>query len=262
MKKTAIYVATVVASLFSTAYAQNVSGYFDNALQTAENIGQDAQTGEAAVDKLVKELTLLGNPDILYFQNSLLFVMNNMQNNADDIDYFMGEAQQASPVAFSVVPVTVLTAQLVVQNDDVVTLTQAIVDAVGNGNTPQALSFLQELQESLAAQTATGNELIAAIDSIRTETALFEVVIVLIDAQGNPVSYNDLFGYYAHNNTTGEYHYPEYNLEDRFFLPAGNYTFDSFDGYWSGTSSTTVTLSHSLVNENGVIIVELVYWSE
>jgi hypothetical protein len=264
MKKAAIYAATLLLGAWSNANAQSTTAqYLDNAIQTAENIPQDVQTASNAIDELVLELTVLNNPDANAFHNELFFLINNVQNNADDIDYFVGLTKAESQVDFSTAPVNALTTQLVVLNDEVIGLTTQITDAVLDNRNGDALSLIPDLRNMIAAQAETAQDIISEIEAIKSATTVYEVVIQLVNAQGTPVYYNDTHGFYAYSHATGTYLYPNHREDDNvFFLPAGTYTFDSFDGYFSGTGSNTVTLSDALVNEDGVIVVELVYWSE
>lgn len=266
MKKLATYAAALLLTGLSNSFAQNnTQQYLDNAIQTAENIPQDVQNASNAIDRLVYELNIAGNPDADAFYNSLFILVNHVQNNADDIDYFMGLAQNESTVSFSTAPVNGLTAQLVVLNDDVIGLTGQIKDAVLENRYNDANSLIPNLRNTIAAQSGTADNIISEIKAIKQITTIYTVEIHLVDAQGQPTYTNDLHGYYAYNQMTGEYLYPEDERDyssNTFFLEAGTYTFDSFNGYWSGTGSNTVTLSNELVNEDGVIVVELVLWSE
>lgn len=262
MKKAAICVATALVAITGVAFGQTTSQHFDNAIQTAENIQQDVQTAQNAVNQLVIGLTITGTPDAEAFENAMYFQINHIQNNADDIDYFTGLAHESSPVAFSTAEVNGFTAQLVVENDELIQLSAQITEAINNNDNASATALIPGLQNVLAAQSATAGDIISVLEDLKATTTIYQVDIQLVDAQGNNVYYTDLFGYYAYNHATSEYLYPEDQEGDSFFLAPGTYTFDSFNGYFSGTGSATVTLSSALVNENGVIVVELVYWSE
>jgi hypothetical protein len=263
MKKAAIYAATVLISTFGSVFAQSTTTQnLNHAIQSAENMQQDVKDASNAIDALVLQLMIVGNPDANAFHDQLFVLVNNMQNNADDIDYLVGEAKNESPVDFSVAEVTTLTSQVVVLNDDVIGLTGQITAAVTNNRNNEAIALIPQLRQAIAGQHTVSERLVDVIGAIRTNTTVYEVVIQLTDATGNPVYYTDLHGYYTQNQATGEYLYPEQQDGNVFLLTAGTYRFDSFDGYFSGTGSTTVTLADTLVNEDGVIIVELVYWSE
>lgn len=266
MKKLITYAAALLLMGLSTSFAQNNSQIdLDNAIQTAENIPQDVQNASNAIDRLVYEVNISATPDADAFYTDLFVLVNHIQNNADDIDYFVGLAQDASAVPFSTAPVNSLTAQLVVFNDDVIVLTGQIKDAVDENRYSDANGLIPSLRNAIASQSAISDDIISVIEGIKQLTVVYTVEIRLVDAQGNPTSTNDLFGYYAYDHATGEYIYPQDErdyTDGTFYLPAGTYTFDSFNGYWSGTSSNTLTLSNALVNEDGIILVGLVLWSE
>lgn len=267
MKKLATYAAALLLTTdLSSSFAQNnTQQNLDNAIQTAENIPQDVQNASNAIDRLVYELNITGTPDADVFYSDLFVLINHVQNNADDIDYFVGLAHDESIVPFSTSQVNGLTAQLVVLNDDVINLTSQIKDAVLGNQYSTANSLVPDLRNTLAAQSGLANNIVSVIEAIKQTTTIYTVEIRLVDSQGQVTSTNDLHGYYAYNQATGEYLYPQDERDYSsgiFFLPAGTYTFDSFNGYWSGTSSNTVTLSNSLVNEDGIIVVDLVLWSE
>jgi hypothetical protein len=97
----------------------------------------------------------------------------------------------------------------------------------------------------------------AAIEVIRP----YQVCIRTVDNNGNPVAATDLFGFYVVKADTFEQIDPSNQEGTCWTLPAGTYEFGSYPGYWSGTSYKTLTLSRSL-EVNGVITVDLVYWSE
>ncbi|WP_300665628.1 hypothetical protein [Fluviicola sp.] len=267
MKKLATYAAALLLTTgLSTSFAQNNTQQdLNNAIQTAENIPQDVQTASNAIDRLVYELNITGTPDADAFYSDLFVLINQVQNNADDIDYFMGLAQNESPVSFSTAPVNQITAQLVALNDDVINLTTQIKDAVLGNQYSNANALIPALRNTLATQANLADNIISEIETIKQTATIYTVEIRLVDSEGHVTHTNDLHGYYAHNQATGEYLYPQDERDyssGTFFLPSGTYTFDSFNGYWSGTGSNTVTLSNALVNEDGVIVVDLVLWSE
>lgn len=95
-------------------------------------------------------------------------------------------------------------------------------------------------------------------------TVNYDVIIKLVDENtGWPVSANSLPGYVARNLNTGVLYYTSrYEIDLFESLPSGTYRFDAYDGYFDGASSSTVTLSHEIENEDGFIEVTLKYWSE
>ena len=91
----------------------------------------------------------------------------------------------------------------------------------------------------------------------------YDVCIQLVDNQGNPTTNNDIQGYAAYDYQSGSYVYPgRYDADCFYGLAEGTYRFDSYQGYFCGTSSKVVTLSSDLENEDGVIVIELTLWCE
>lgn len=264
MKKIIFGAFALVTLAFGSVFGQSTAEqHLNSGIQSAEKIQQDIETSKKAVNQLVKELTIIGNPNAALFNNKMYNQIGSVQNNSDDVIYFVDLAKNASTVAFSSHDIDVLTGDLVTLNDDLIYVSSQIEEALNNQNYNVALNYIPQLNSVLDAQNTKSVELVAKIESIKTAIRRYNVCIQTVDYQGNPVSGSDLHGFYAQNLATGEYIYPT-NQDGNCFenLPNGTYRFDSYDGYWSGTSPTEVTLSEQVVNSNGVIIVNLTYWSE
>ncbi len=251
--------AGTAGAFAQTAAQQNL----DDAITTANRIPQDVKTAQRAVNQLAKQLGYIGNPDAVLFHDKMYAQVNSIQNNADDIDYFTGLAQSASAIPFSTAEVNALTAQLVTENDELMEVTNQITTAIDNGDNNTALGLLPDVRDVLNSQKTTAAEIVTKLNAIKQAITTYKVCMRTVDVDGNPVNGSDLQGFYAQDNATGAYLYPD-NQDGNCFeaLAPGTYTFGSFNGYWSGTSSNTVTLSDALVNADGVIVVDLVYWSE
>lgn len=253
----------MTALVFGKASAQTAQQHLNSAIQSEGNIRNGVITAKNAVNQLTKEIVVIGNPNGVLFNNKMFEQVNTVQNNVDDTDYFVNEAKNVSVIPFRTQTINTLTADLINLNDELIGLTYQIEEALSNNNNNAVLNYLSQVTNVLNAQDNKAVEVINAIQSLKQTIKLYNVCIQTVDYQGNPVSGNDLHGFWAQNLVTGEYIYPT-NQDGNCFenLPAGTYRFDSYNGYWSGTSSTDVTLSESLENSNGVIIVNLVYWSE
>jgi hypothetical protein len=259
-----IFTVVVLATLaFGQTFGQTAQQNLDFAIEATTNIRQDVVTAEKAVNQLAKEIVVLGTPNASLFNSKMFDQINGVQNNVDDTDYYVNLAKDASVIPFTVQTVINLTADLINLNDELIGLTNQIDEALGANNNNAALNLLPQVKSVLEAQDNKAVEVINAIASLQQAIKLFKVCIQTVDYQGNPVSGSDLHGFWAQNLTTGEYIYPT-NQDGNCFedLVPGNYRFDSYDGYWSGTSSKDVTLSKSLENQDGIIIVNLTYWSE
>lgn len=263
MKKIIFSVIVMTILAFGQANAQNAQQHLNSAIQSEGNIRDGVIAAKNAVNQLTKEIVIIGNPNAVLFNNKMFEQVNTVQNNVDDTDYFVNEAKDVSVISFTTQAINTLTADLINLNDELIGLTYQIEEALSNNNNNATLNYLSQVTNVLNAQDNKAVEVINAIQSLKQTIKLFNVCIQTVDYQGNPVSGSDLHGFWAQNLTTGEYIYPT-NQDGNCFenLPAGTYRFDSYDGYWSGTSSSDVALSESLENSEGVIIVNLTYWSE
>jgi hypothetical protein len=246
----------LVAALIAVAgRAQlTVDQQLDNAVFAAENIQQSAQTASSVSDNLALQI-VINAPDANQFYNNIVPTLNATLDEADNAIYWANEARIQSGDAFGIDGVIDIAVEVQNQQGIALDLSNQIKTAVENGNNTGALNLIASLNAVLNFQQSLANDLISVIEEIRTNyVPVYNVCIRIV---------NDLFGYYAYNNSTGEYLYTD-NQEGTCFtaLPAGTYTFDAFDGYFSGAVEVTVTLSQSLVNAQGVIVVDLVYWSE
>jgi uncharacterized protein (DUF1778 family) len=264
MKKTIFYLIAFVFFAFGQVSGQNLTQQnLSSAIQSAEKVKTDVKTARKAVNQLVKELTIIGNPNANLFNNKILAHIGAVQNNADDIDYLVNEAKNTSVIPFSSQEINNLTADLVILNDNLIYLNNQILAALNSNSNNVALNYIPQVRAVLNSHNNKAVEIINKINAIKLAVKTYNVCIQTVDNQGNLVNATDLFGFYGINLDTNEAFYPT-NQEGTCFenLSPGTYRFDSFDGYFSGTGSTQVTLSDSLVNTNGVIIVNLTYWSE
>ena len=120
------------------------------------------------------------------------------------------------------------------------------------------VSTLQNNKAAVIEKVATS---LSGVDKI---TQTYDVRIELVDERtGQPVDPETLPGYFAIDQATNQVYYPGYYDYNEFYnLPAGTYRFDSYDGYFDGSSSEYVTLSPSLEGNDGFIVITLRYWSE
>jgi hypothetical protein len=265
MKTIFTSICLLALSLFATqasaqgAAVQNIN----DALVSANHIKETIRDEKKAATTLTKQIVIFNNPNLTQFLNVMDPSHNVIIDETDNIYYFMSLAYAVSPT-FNQVPVQTRLNDIVSVQDNVMLATQQIEDALLAGNNGAALTAISNLVNALNSQLTLINQVITRLNNIKNALPrTYDVCIITVDAQGNEVAASDLFGFYAINNGTGEALYPT-NQEGTCFLelPSGNYTFDSFDGYFSGTGSTTVTLSDGLVNADGTIVVSLVYWSE
>jgi len=263
MKKIIFYALTLAVFTSGQLVAQTASQNLDNAVQSAGNIQTGVTTAKKAVNQLAKQLVILGNPDVQLFNDKMYAQVGTVQNNADDVDYFTSEAQSVTSIPFSSAGITALTAGLVTLNDELMVLTSQVTDAINSNDTNTAVNLIPQLNAVLDNQNTAAADLISTLQSISQSVKTYTVTIRLVDYLGNPVATNDLHGFYAGNDADNSYIEPDNQDSDTFSnLVNGTYTFRARNGYFSGASPTTVTLSEQPVNSTGVIIVNLVYWAE
>ncbi|QHI35064.1 hypothetical protein IMCC3317_04100 [Kordia antarctica] len=113
-------------------------------------------------------------------------------------------------------------------------------------------------------QTTVVEHMVTEVANVNSVVISYDVRIELVDERsGQPVDPRTLPGYAAENLDTNQVYYPGYYDYNEFSnLPAGTYRFDSYNGYFDGSSSAVVTLDPSLEGNDGFIVVTLQYWSE
>lgn len=269
MKKIILYAFTLSVFVFGQAVAQSVAEQnLNSAIQSAENVKQEVTVARKAVNQLVKQLTVLNNPNAPLFEAKMNYHVNAVLNNSDDIQYFVGLAQSNSVVPFSSTSITNNANELVNQNDIIMALTAQMTAAINANNTSLAVSLVQPIRSALTKQFNKSNSIISEIETIKIAIRRYNVCLYLVDSQGNTAIDG---GFGAQNTVTGEIIYPgDPNAQDYGYgncfvnLPAGTYQFFSFpsQGSLCGTGSQTVTLSPSLVNSNGIVEITMVTWCE
>lgn len=263
MKKIIFYVLSLTAMAFGQTYAQTAQQHLNSAIQSEGNIRTGVVNSKEAVNQLVKEIAVIGNPNAVLFNNKMFEQINTVQNNVDDTDHFLNEAKSVSAIPFTTQAINTLTADLINLNDELIGLTYQIDELLNSNNNNAALNLLPQVKNVLDAQDSKAVEVINAIQTLKQTIKVYNVCLQTVDHLGNPVYDAELRGFWAQNQTTGEYIYPE-NQDGNCFenLSAGYYRFDARHGYWSGVAPEYVTLSENLENEDGIIIINLVYWVE
>lgn len=263
------YALTLTFFVFGQTSAQSLAEQnLNSAIQSAENVKQEVTTARKAVNQLVKQLTVLNNPNAPLFEAKMNYHVNSVLNNSDDIQYFVGLAQSNSTIPFSSTSTTNDANELVNQNDIILGLTANMTAAINANNTSLAIALIQPIRTALTRQFNKSASIITQIETIKINIRTFNVCLKLVDGQGNQAIDG---GFGAQNTVTGEVLYPgDPNAQDYGYgncfvnLPAGTYNFYSYpsQGSFCGTGNLTVTLSPSLVNANGIVEVTLVTWCE
>lgn len=269
MKKIILYAFTLSVFMLGQSVAQSVAEQnLNSAIQSAENVQQEVTVARKAVNQLVKQLTVLNNPNAPLFEAKMNYHVNSVLNNSDDVQYFVGLAQSNSTTPFSSTFIVNACNELVNQNDIIVGLTSQMTAAINANNTSLALSLVQPIRSALTKQFNKSNAIITDIENIKNTIRTYNVCLYLTDAQGNTAIDG---GFGAQNTTTGEIFYPgDPNAQDYGYgncfvnLPPGTYEFFSFpsQGSLCGTGSQMVTLSPTLVNSNGIVEITIITWCE
>jgi hypothetical protein len=231
---------------------------------------EEAETGKLLVKQsrtasnvLVKQLTVTLNPNPSQFLNSISINQNGLIDVADNINFHVENAWNLSGQGFN--KQQILTQANLIYNlvDEIQVLAQQVVNAVNANNTQGALTLISTLNLKLQNETQALNRIKTRSNNAISLVRTYEVCVRTVNSNGVEVPPSDLFGFYAINDSTGDVFYPD-NQEGTCFssLSAGTYTFGAFPGYFSGASTATVTLSQNLINQNGIIVIDLVYWSE
>jgi hypothetical protein len=268
MKKIIYYALILGVFVFGQTFAQSVAEQnLNSALQSAEYVKQEVTVSRKAVNQLVKQLVIIGNPNTVSFSNSIDTSNDNKVANANDIDSFVALAKANSTINFSTSQINALTSQILDQNSVIAVLKNQIVTAIGSNNTSLALNLVTPLRNALTKQVNKANNIKTKIEQIKLLVKTYNVCIKVIDNQGNAAVYQP--GFYAYNTVTGEYVYPNNDQGNQtggdcfLNLPVGTYSFGGFQDYFCGVSGTgPLTLSDSLLNEDGIIEVTLLLWCE
>lgn len=268
----AIFYAAFTLMLFTSqkAVAQSAAEQnLDNAIAASEELVEQVKNSRKAINLLVKQITILGNPNVSAFSNSMYTAYNHRDANATDIIDYVDIAHSQSSVAFDKVPVINLADQIKDHNDfETFVLTNQLVAALNANNTTAALNLVQPLRTSLTKQLNKANSIIAQVTAIKSQIQTFTVCLQLVDNQGG-VAINGGFG--AINTATGALIYPgdpngqDYGYGDCFInLPAGTYEFFSYpsQGSFCGEGNETITISQSMADATGTINISLVTWCE
>jgi hypothetical protein len=203
------------------------------------------------------------NPNVIGY----LAVMNaNMTivENAMDVIVVKSNSALLKNSAIDISDLLAWAAQIDLRAGYVRTQSQLLATAISQNNRQAAQ------QANIATRNYLGEQILIAADIINSAGAqkliaqVYNVRITLVTSNGQPVvGSNGLQGYYAIDQATQLAFWPT-SQDGLVFegLPAGTYEFSAYNGYFDGAGSNLVTLNPSMINANGEVIVQLVYWSE
>ncbi len=252
--------------LVATSQAQNTT--FVQDLDQVILAARDARTAARTTRDQLRSLAL----DYFQFNNpnpnvsGYLAVMNaNMTTVENATDVIVAKANSAllKNSAIDITDILVWAAEIDLRAGNVRTQSQLLATAIGQNNRQAAQ------QANIATRNLLGEQILIAADIINSAQAqkliaqVYNVRIELVNNLGQTLP-NYLQGnYYATDQATQVSLWPT-SQDGLVFegLPAGTYMFSAIPGYFDGAGSTLVTLSPSMINGNGEVIVQLLYWSE
>jgi hypothetical protein len=260
-KSTFIAFVLTVFAINVTIAQSNVAQNLDYAMQSSENIQEEVFSANNAMNQLSKEIVILGNPNATLFESRINDYTNQIVNLSDEIIDYVALASNETTISFSTLEIEKAAKKLVYLNKEITILKMTILNAIENNNNEEALQYVSQLRRIVNCQNDKSVIIIEIIEGFKKSVKPYKVCIQAIDNNGNATVYSA--GFYCYNTATGAYIYPDSQDGSCFLaLSPGNYTFDSYDDYFCGTSSSNVTLSRNLENVDGVIVVNLTVWCE
>jgi hypothetical protein len=223
----------------------------------------NADATKDALHTLAVQYFVLCNPN-----PNVSAYLTAMDDNMNSLEFMAGEAHIYAEIAFTknsnldISDILAWTDDIVTRVGDVRTQSANLASAIAANNVSAAATANGLLCAYLNEIVGISNDIIFSANYLLSTPTTYTVRIALVDHLGNPVGSNGLQGYWG-LDPSNTYIYATNQEGDLFEgLAPGTYTFGAFNGYWDGASSETVTLTPALVNANGEVVVELVYWSE
>ncbi len=248
-----------------TVQAQTAGSYLFNVSTAAEEIRTEVAANGAALKSLVVDYFIVGNPspDVDGYVLATSTRQSLIETLHDDVVAAIG---QATALDSYINPVNIQTwaAQIEGLGDEIIAESTNLRNQILAGDATLANATALAIRADLASQYDLARRITREATYYQQAQVAYDVRILLVDNAGNPVTGSTgLMGYYAYNEYTGAYVYPDYfNANEFSDIRGGTWTFGSYPGYFDGASSRRVTLRPALAGPDGFIPVELVYWSE
>ncbi|NVK63715.1 MAG: hypothetical protein HWE22_03970 [Flavobacteriales bacterium] len=258
-------VAAMIGGNFTTA--QTAETHVNNIIDLTDDIDGNARDTYSAAYTLYYEYFTLSSPNLAGF-NAQIYNMqtNGIQVHAEDLIY---SAQQAAILDPSLDVSAIVSYANEVQSlvDDITDEAQDLQGYVQNQNDQAIQNSIQIIYQATNEQVDLAEQILEEAEDLWAQlNATYNVRVELLDNWGNSYTYDQtgLQGVYAQNTATGQYIYPmQGDLSGELTnLPNGTYVIGSYDGYWDGAGTATITLSNQTVGADGYIVVTLSYWSE
>jgi len=245
--------------------AQTATSYLNDVLDASGTINAKVANNANALKSLVIDYFINGNPspDVDAFINNTTLLQAAVESAQDDA---MAAIGQASALDSYINPANIQTwcGQIEGLGDNITISSNTLRTQILSGDATGAYATALSIRAALTQQFNLAKQIAREANFYKQSQQEYNVRILLVDYLGNPVTGSTgLYGYYAYNEYTGEYVYPDYIFADEFpNLRGGTWTFGAFPGYFDGASSRTVTLKSTLEGPDGFIPVTLQYWSE
>ena len=257
--------AFLMLFILNTHAQQSVIDDLDEVFDSAEIIRVEAKRGKAALKTLTVDYLVNNNPnpDVTTYIQVINQSMSVVEEFSDEVIYYIGQAAQGNS-AIDPSSIQGKASTIEANEDFVLNKSNELKIAIEQNNKNTARQLIREIRGFLNNQINLAKEIKTEATALKSLAVTYNVRIELVDERtGQPVDPAQLPGYAATNQDTGETIYPSRYDHNLFYnLPAGTYQFDSYNGYFDGSSSAIVTLDQSMVESDGFIVVTLRYWSE
>lgn len=254
-----------VGQLFAQATATD---RLNDVISYAEDIDDLARHTRRALRTLVIDYFQQNNtnPNVAAYLAVMTSDMSDIEEAQDEIYWLIGSAAQLNS-AIDPANIQNWASQIEAREDAVQNQSNALQSAIQSNNRQAARVAVRAIRAALAEMIVFSDQIIDEATNYLSIAQTYNVRIVLYETfSGNYIPYTStgLQGFYAQDQSTQQYIYPDYygNQDEFLNLSSGTYTFGAYDGYFDGAGSNTVTLDPSLVGSDGYITVELSYWSE
>ncbi|MBI1191774.1 MAG: hypothetical protein GC205_01180 [Bacteroidetes bacterium] len=245
--------------------AQTATSFLNDVLGAAGTINTDVAANGNALKSLVIDFFILNNPspDADGFVALTTLRQSAIEGAQDDATAAIGHAA-ALDSYINPANIQTWSAQIEGLGDAIVAKSAVLRSLILAGDATAAYPVALSIRADLTQQFNLSKQIAREAAYYKQAQQAFNVRILLEDYLGNPVTGSTgLYGYYAYNEYTGEYVYPDYIFADEFpDLRGSTYTFGAYPGYFDGASSRRVTLKASQEGPDGFIPVTLQYWSE
>lgn len=267
--KNALHILFILAAMLSgtTLNAQTTQTHVNNIIDLTDDIDGNASDTYDAAYTLYYEYFTLSSPNLAGFNAQIYNLQTNgVQIHTEDLIYSAQQAAILDP-SLDVSAIVAYANQVQSLVDDITDEAQDLQGYIQNENDQAISNSIQTICQASNAQVDLAEQILEEAEDLWAQlNATYNVRVQLLDNWGNTYDYDQtgLQGVYAQNTATGQYIYPmQGDLSGELTnLPNGTYVIGSYDGYWDGAGTATITLSNEPVGADGYIVVTLSYWSE